>query len=62
MGVNLRGCPLQAGEDEGVNLIIKRGGSPSRNVKGKGGDPSTKGGVKLKRGGSPPQGEGEEWG
>ena len=42
MGVNLRGCPLQAGEDEGVNLIIKRGGSPSRNVKGKGGDPSTR--------------------
>ena len=30
-------------------FIIRGGGSPSRKVKGRGGDPSNKGGVKLKR-------------
>jgi len=59
-----RGVPLYMGMQRGqmgVNIksLIKkkthkffhhkRGGSPPQKVKGKGGDPSKKGGVKLKR-------------
>jgi hypothetical protein len=69
MGLNINGGgkslppPKGEGTNKGVNtnlnniLHYKRGGSPSHNGEGEGGDPSTKGGVKVK-GGIPSKNEG----